>query len=197
MSRRAYLHSRLSSAKLKDRYRNCKDLHESRRWQLLWMISLGKTLIEAASLVSFSERYARLLLARYNQHGIPALRARPHTSPHPRRPLLLSPALRAELGRLLKGKAPDGGLWTGPKVARWMERKLGRKVYPQRGWDYLVRLGYSPQRPRPTHADTSPVVRARFKKSSGGTSENAGSRSQRSTLSSGPTTNTESGSNRS
>jgi transposase len=197
MSRRAYLHPRLSSAKLKELYRNCKDLHESRRWQLLWLISLGKPLTEAAFLVSFSERYARLLLARYNKHGIPALRARPHASPHPRREMLLSPALRAELGRLLKRNAPDGGLWTGPKVARWMEQKLGRKVYPQRGWDYLVRLGYSPQRPRPEHPDTSPLVRARFKKSSGETSESARSRSQRSTSNSGRTTNTESGSSRS
>jgi transposase len=197
MSQRAYLHPRLSSAKLREQYRNSKNLPESRRWHLLWLISLGKTLIAAAFLVGFSERYARLLLARYNQRGIPALRARLHDSSRPRRPPLLSPALRSELGRLLKGKAPDGGLWTGPKVARWMAKKLGRKVHPQRGWDYLKRLGYSPQRPRPEHADTSDFIRARFKKNSDKTSERGEAQNRTSRLNSGRTTNTGLGSNRS
>jgi transposase len=197
MSQRAYLHPRLSSSKLREQYRNCKNLPESRRWHLLWLLSLGKTLVAAAFLVGLSERYARSILSRYNQLGIPALRARPHDSSHPRRPPLLSPALRSELGRLLKHKAPDGGLWTGPRVATWMAQKLGRKIHPQRGWDYLKRLGYSPQRPRPEHADTSALVRDRFKKNSSERSKRGEARSQKSGSSSGRTINTESGSSRS
>ena len=41
-----------------------------------------------------------------------------------------------------EGPAPDGGDWTGPKVARWIAEKTGSAhVWPQRGWDYLKRLG--------------------------------------------------------
>jgi hypothetical protein len=46
----------------------------------------------------------------------------------------------------------DGGLWTGPKVAAWMAARLGREVWPQRGWGYLKKLGHSLQVPRPRHA---------------------------------------------
>jgi transposase len=33
-----------------------------------------------------------------------------------------------------------------------MSARLGRKVWPQRGWDYLKKLGHSLQMPRPRHA---------------------------------------------
>src|SRR5918911_725375 len=72
-------------------------------------------------------------------------------------------ALRAALAE----PPPDGGLWTGPKVAAWMAARLGREVWPQRGWDYLRRLGHSPQVPRPRHAKAaSPEEQAAYKKSS-------------------------------
>ncbi|MGK7912934.1 MAG: winged helix-turn-helix domain-containing protein [Synechococcus sp.] len=52
----------------------------------------------------------------------------------------------------LQSPLPDGGLWSGPKVAKVLSEMLGRQVWPQGGWDYLRRLGYySPQRPRPNH----------------------------------------------
>ena len=38
------------------------------------------------------------------------------------------------------------------QVAAWMSRRLGRKVWPQRGWDYLRKLEHSLQMPRPKHA---------------------------------------------
>ncbi|MDE5115210.1 MAG: helix-turn-helix domain-containing protein, partial [Trichodesmium sp. St15_bin1_1] len=38
--------------------------------------------------------------------------------------------------------APDGGAWSGPKVADWIAKKTGRDhVWPQRGWDYLKKFG--------------------------------------------------------
>jgi hypothetical protein len=61
----------------------------------------------------------------------------------------------------------DGGLCTGPEVAAWMAIRLGRKVWPQRGWDYLRKLGYSAQVPRPRHAKAAgPEEQAAYKKSS-------------------------------
>ena len=41
-------------------------------------------------------------------------------------------------------KPGDGGIWTGTKVARWIEQETGKeKVWNQRGWDYLKKCGYS------------------------------------------------------
>jgi transposase len=165
MSRNAYLHHRLSSDQLRERFRNCRDSKESRRWQILWLVSLGHTLVEAASFAGFSYDYARHVLSQYNKLGIRSVQKKLIRTRKPGLSPLLSADQRRLLGRLLKGKAPDGGLWTGPKVAQWMSRQLGREIAPQRGWDYLKRLGYSLQAPRPRHVRASAVLQARFKKS--------------------------------
>ena len=67
--------------------------------------------------------------------------------------------------RHLDQPPPDGGLWTGPKIAAWMAATLGRPVHPQRGWEMLQRLGLRPKVPRPRHAKADPAAQAAFKKS--------------------------------
>lgn len=64
------------------------------------------------------------------------------------------------------GRPPDGGLWTSQKVATWIEQATGRRVRAQRGWEYLRRLGYTPQVPRPTHAKANPAEQEQFRKNS-------------------------------
>lgn len=166
MSRQAYIHPRLSSEQLRERFHKCRDSKESRRWQLLWLVSFGYTVVDAASITGFSEDYARHVLLRYNKVGVRSVQKKLIRSRKSGTPSLLSPEQRRLLGRLLKGRAPDGGLWTGPKVAAWMSRLLGRPVAPQRGWDYLKRLDYSLQATRPRHVDASSLLQARFKKNS-------------------------------
>jgi len=75
-----------------------------------------------------------------------------------------SPAPQARLRRALGGPAPDGELWTGRKVAAWMAAELGRPVGEPRGWEWMVRLGFSPQRPRPKEARADPAAQEAFKK---------------------------------
>jgi len=84
------------------------------------------------------------------------------------RPPLLSAAQQQELAAAVQGPAPTGGLWTGPEVARWIAEKTGRaQVAPQRGHDYLRRIGMSPQLPRPRHTNADPAAQEAFKKKSG------------------------------
>jgi hypothetical protein len=69
-----------------------------------------------------------------------------------------------ELKEQLKKRPPDGGLWTGPKVARWIEKITGiEKVWNQRGWDYLKKSKYSWQKPRPKHKKGELIEQERFK----------------------------------
>jgi hypothetical protein len=50
-----------------------------------------------------------------------------------------------------------------------MTARLGRKIWPQRGWDYLQKLGYRSQVPRPRHAKAaSAEEQAAFKRSYAG-----------------------------
>jgi transposase len=66
----------------------------------------------------------------------------------------------------LRSRPEDGGIWTGPKVARWLEKEIGRKkVGNQRGWDYLKKCKYSWQKPRPKHRKGDEKTQEDFKNS--------------------------------
>ena len=168
MTRTTHLHPHLPSDDLSQRARHAPTLVEARRWQLLAVIADGKTTKAAAALVGLHEDYAGRVVRRYNREGPASLRDHRLELVAPQRPPLLTPEQQQELAAAIGGPAPHGGLWTGPDVARWIAAKTGRaSVAPQRGQDYLKRVGMSPQRPRPRHAAADPAAQEAFKKKSG------------------------------
>ena len=116
-----------------------------------------------AAVTGYGAKWVGLVARQYNAVGPPGV---PKRRPQRVGQRLLSPELAAALAQALTGAAPDGGLWTGPQVARWMAERLGRPVRPQRGWEALRRLGYTPQRPRPRHAQADAAAQAAFPKAS-------------------------------
>lgn len=130
---------------LKARYRQTRNRVEARRWHLLQLIAQGWSIKKAAQIVDLSYDYAKEIVRRYNTEGPDSIhnRRRNHRSPPARS--LLTVDQQTELRQLLNGPAPDGGEWTGPKVADWIAQKTGRsRVWPQRGWEYLKRLSEHP-----------------------------------------------------
>jgi transposase len=82
---------------------------------------------------------------------------------------LLGEEGQSELRGALEGVPPGGGMWSGPKVARWIGERVGKeKVHAQRGWEYLRRAGMSPQVPRPSNARADEGEKEAFKKGSRG-----------------------------
>src|SRR4051812_19297097 len=73
---------------------------------------------------------------------------------------------RNTLRQAMSEPPPDGGVWTGRKVARWMAGHLGRLVFPQRGVEYLRRLELTRQVPRPCNPEHSLYEQEMFKKNS-------------------------------
>lgn len=142
----------MSEKELKNRYWQATNPVEARRWQLLWLISQKKTILEASIIIGINYDYAREIVKSYNQQGSEAIiKKQPARKKRPKHELLNVEELE-ELQLSLKGESPDKGIWTGPKVAEWIARKTGReKVWKQRGWDYLKQCRYSPQKPRPQH----------------------------------------------
>ena len=60
-----------------------------------------------------------------------------------------------------------GECGVGPKVALWIAQRNGlEKVHVQRGFEYLRKVGFSPQVPRPSSARAEPEEQEAFKKSS-------------------------------
>ncbi len=145
---RVAAHLRVSE--LERHYRAAKAATAARHYQAIWLLAKGHTVGEVAAMTSFGTRWLEQLLSRYNARGPTALGdQRRHNG---RAPTVLKPALLARLRRRLATPPPDGGLWTGPKVAAWMAGVLGlEKVAPQRGWEALRAIGWTIQVPRPQH----------------------------------------------
>ncbi len=120
----------------------------------------------SALAVGCSYSYAQKILGRYNLYGEEGVKScKNKTSKHVRgKKRLLSQPQLEKLTRAIEKKPADGGIWTGTKVARWIEQETGRKrVWNQRGWDYLKKCEYSWQQPRPTHHKADKLEQEIFK----------------------------------
>ena len=162
----AHIVEHLSVEELEARYRAAQDATEARHFQAIWLLAEGRTVLEVAEVLAFVPRWVEQLAARYNACGPGALGDQRRRNG--RTASLLTPELLAALAERLEWPPEDGGVWSGPKVAAWMARRLGlQKVHPQRGWDALRRLGWSLQSPRPRHPRAAtPAQKAALKKSS-------------------------------
>lgn len=152
----------LSVDDLAYRYRKATDPIERSHFQIIWLLARGKRVREVAESTGYCTNWIRILARRYNQDGPHALAdQRQHNkgaSP------LLSGEQQGKLQHALELRAPDHGLWTGPKVAYWMGEQTGRKIHPQRGWDYLKRAGFSLHIPRPRHHKAEKEKQEAFKR---------------------------------
>src|SRR3712207_752227 len=154
----------LSIAELEARYRAARDATEARHFQAIWLLAQGRTVLEVSEVLAFVPRWVTQLAARYNASGPEALGDRRRSNG--KAASLLTGDVLSTLAERVRAPPEDGGLWSGPKVAAWMARHLGlAEVHPQRGWEALQRLGWSPQAPRPRHPRAAgPDQRAAFKR---------------------------------
>ena len=175
---------------LEARYRASHDATQARHLQAVWLLAQGRTVLEVAEVLALVPRWVTQLAARYNASGPEALGDRRRHNG--KAASLLTPELLAALAERLERPPEDGGVWSGPKVAAWMARRLGlQKVHPQRGWDALRRLGWSLQSPRPRHPRAAtPAQKAALEKRSAGRWRGPGRRIPAGRSRSGPRTST-------
>jgi hypothetical protein len=142
----------LSRAEIAARSLSASTAAERRRWQLIGLLADGAPLAEIVAATGYRPRTIREIAQRYQASGAAALVDRRAQSLGA--PRLLPLLLENELWLALQGSAPDGEMWTGPKVAQWIAAKTGKRIYRQRGWEYLRRLTGATS---PTHAERSAV----------------------------------------
>ncbi|CAA9233158.1 MAG: hypothetical protein AVDCRST_MAG04-1227 [uncultured Acetobacteraceae bacterium] len=180
----------LSVEELGARYRGAQDATEARHTQAIWLLAQGRDVLDVAGVLAFAPRWVEELAARYNARGPEALGDQRRRNG--RVASVLTPALLAALSERLRAPPEDGGRWTGPKVAAWMAGQLGvERVHPQRGWEALQRMRWSPQMPRPRHPRAATAEeRAGFKGGSARLSSKPGPRTRAGASRSGPRTST-------
>jgi transposase len=149
MARRIELKPHLTTEELQTRYRSCQKPQEKVRWHALYLISKGVVAADAARRTGRASSWITTLARRYNQAGAAAISRKQSTKPSHR--AKVNTKLGKELDKALRTAAPDGGLWTGPKVAAWITQKTGQEVHQTTGWRAMRRLGFSLQVPRPAN----------------------------------------------
>ena len=166
MPRKAHLAKYYSSDELKQKYIKSQERVEARRWHLLWKISLGWTIKNSAIAVGINYEYGKEIVKKYNNLGekeVVNLKKNPRKHTGGKKSLLTEKQLE-KLAAKLESRPSDGGIWTGTKVARWLEEETGvEKVWNQRGWDYLKKLKYSWQSPRAKHHKADQLAQVAFK----------------------------------
>jgi transposase len=134
----------LSRADIALRSTSASTAIERRRWQVIGLLADGAPLAEIEDATGCRPRTIRQIAQRYRERG-PAGLADGRQRSLGAAPILSEDQQRA-LRQALQNPAPDGGVWTGPKVARWIAARTGKRVHRQRGWEYLRRLGGSAAR---------------------------------------------------
>jgi transposase len=131
----------LSRAEIALRSTSASTAIERRRWQVIGLLADGAPRAEIVAATGCPPRTIRQIAQRYRECG-PAGLADGRQRSVGAAPILAEGQQR-DLRQALQEPAPDGGIWTGPKVARWIAARIGKRVHRQRGWEYLRRLGGS------------------------------------------------------
>ena len=152
----------LSVEELECCYRAARDPVLRSHYQIVWLVARGQSSQQVFAATGYSLAWIREIVRRYNRGGAAALGDRRHDNLG--QAPLLDDALCAELSAALHGATPDAGLWNGTKVNVWLSERLGRAVSINVGVNWLRRLGWRPQRPRPRHQQGDPAAQAAFKK---------------------------------
>jgi transposase len=145
-------------------YRRARDGVERSQWQIIWLLAQGKVSAEIKAVTGYSLDWIRAIARRYNAEGAEGIGDKRHHNPG--RPAPLKTHQQQALKTALSAAQARGERWSGRQVAQWMSEQLGRTVHVQRGYEWLTKLGFSPQLPRPQHRQASDEDQQVFKKSS-------------------------------
>ncbi|HJZ48037.1 MAG TPA: helix-turn-helix domain-containing protein [Roseiflexaceae bacterium] len=130
--------TRLNREELEAQLAAARAPDERRRVQVLLYLAGGVPLSDIAGMTGYRPRSIRQIAQRYLEIGADSLvdqRAFAQGAAP-----ILSAEEQIELCNALQSVPPDGGAWTGGKVAQWMAAKTGKPVHRQRGCEYLRRF---------------------------------------------------------
>ena len=104
------LEPHLGSEELEDRYRKARDPVARSHYQIVWLISEGKTTAEVMEATGYSRGWIQQLTRRYNARGPGALGDARHENPGAADRALLDEDRQRELAEALRVPPEDGGM---------------------------------------------------------------------------------------
>jgi transposase len=164
MAGKIHLVQHVGVEELEYRYKTELDGIRRSHLQIIWLLAQGRAAKFVASVTGYSPSWISKIIWRYNDFGLDGLGDGRIGNPGARP--LLNARQQDQLCAILDEPPPDGGQWSGRKVAQVMTGLLGRLVAPQRGVEDLRRLDFTPQVPRPQHAEADIGAQEAFKKNS-------------------------------
>jgi len=166
MARPLVVPAHLAVDELGRRYRGARDPVLRSHLQIVWLLARGEPTASVAGATGYHPNWVREVARRYREGGAEALgdrrRGNPGGAP------LLDAAGREALRAALAGPAPGGGVRTCRAVAARIAERAGRPVAEARGWEWMRRLGFTPQRPRPREERADAEAQAAFKRGGSG-----------------------------
>ena len=104
----------MTTEQLADAARACNDADLRTRIEAIRLVSMGWQFMDVANALDGVRAWVPTLVKRFNESGLDGVDDRRVSNV--RRPALLDEEGMVALRAALAGRAPDGGLWTGPKV---------------------------------------------------------------------------------
>ena len=141
----------LTERQILRRYRACRHPVEKTRWHALWLLARTdepRTPAQVAALVGLSGATVRAVLHRWNATGPAGVADGREANGSDPRP---SPRRRGAPYAAPQKRPPDGGLWSGPKVVRYVKDRWGVSIGPVTAWRWPRESGFTLQVPRPAH----------------------------------------------
>ena len=162
MARPITVQPHLTVDELFERHRKERDTVAARRFQVVWLAARGMPSREIVEATGYRRDWVFQIIKRTNEGGPEALAdQRKNNGGHGR---IINDQQLAVLSARLEHPPPDGGRWTSPKVAAWVNKEFGLDIDFKLAWDYLQRMGFSLRRPRPAHVKADKKAQDAFKK---------------------------------
>ncbi len=117
----------LDSAELENCYCKAHDPVKRSHYQIVWLISEGRTTRQIMEATGYSRDWIQQLARRYNADGPRALGDRRRRNLGARERALLDPDQRWELAEALRKPHENGGMWNSRMVAERIEKKPARR----------------------------------------------------------------------
>lgn len=137
---------------------------ERRRAQFFALLAEGKCEAEVLHISQYSVSGARVIIDRYHQFGLDGLKDSRHNNQGA--PTVLTSEEQQQFAAQLHQNFEQGIVWDGRKARQWIKETFGKDLYLGRVYERMHAAGFSPQKPRPQHAQADLERQEEFKKKS-------------------------------